>query len=240
MSSLQRGPAQSPRRTFAPGVSALAVLGAGRFGTALARQAFHSGVAVTLGTRRPPADVRGAGGVPPGVTVLPVAHAVAAAEVILLALPYDRARALTSADLSGRVVVDAMNRWAAGPVVTAGATPSSSEGVAALLQGAIVVKTLNHLAYRDVENDARPAGTLDRRAVAVAGDDCAARQEIMGMVDLLGFDAVDAGHLRTGRAFEPGTAIFDGRHDAPTMHALLHHHRRSNLEEVCLPGGLVD
>jgi 8-hydroxy-5-deazaflavin:NADPH oxidoreductase len=44
----------------------------------------------------------------------------------------------------------------------------------------------------------------------VASDDEAAAAQVQAMIERFGFDALYSGPLRTGQAFEPGTAIFDG------------------------------
>ena len=40
-------------------------------------------------------------------------------------------------------------------------------------------------------------------------------------MDRLGYDPVDTGPLSTGRAFQPGTEIFNGTHTAPQLRSLL-------------------
>ncbi|MFH5823623.1 hypothetical protein [Georgenia sp. AZ-5] len=89
------------------------------------------------------------------------------------------------------------------------------------LPGARLVKSLNHIGYHELETDHSPAGTPGRRALAVAGDDDAARAAVTGLVERLGYDAVDAGPLAAGAALEPGTEIFNGRHDGAALEALL-------------------
>lgn len=49
------------------------------------------------------------------------------------------------------------------------------------------------------------SGVLDRQSVTVfaAGDDVAAKQQVMQMARDIGFDAVDAGPLQNARLLEP-------------------------------------
>jgi len=56
--------------------------------------------------------------------------------------------------------------------------------------------------------DESPAGASDRIAVAAAGDDRLAVRAVMGLIDRLGFDPVDAGPLENGRALEPDGSPF--------------------------------
>ena len=51
---------------------------------------------------------------------------------------------------------------------------SSSEVVQRRLAESTVVKSLNHIGYHDLEDARRPAGSPERRAIGVAGDDAGA------------------------------------------------------------------
>jgi hypothetical protein len=204
----------------------IGILGAGRVGTALARQALKAGYRVRIATAKPAAEnallvnivTQGAEAVE--------AHEAAASDLVVLATPLHKYRTLNPADLAGRVVIDAMNYWA--PVdgvhddFEADAR-TSSEVVAQFLPGSRIVKSLNHIGYHELEEDDRPAGDPQRRALAVAGDDPAATELVRGFINRLGYDAVDAGPLAAGRAFQPATAIFTGSYAAAELRALVQH-----------------
>jgi predicted dinucleotide-binding enzyme len=200
------------------------VLGAGRVGTAVARQALAAGYDVLVAASGDPADIELIVGVmAPGARAVTAAEAARRGDVVVLSLPLHRYRSLDPAALTGAVVVDAMNAWPAtdGEIPELAAAPSSSELVQAHLAGARVVKTLNHIGYHELETDGTPPGTPGRRALAVAGDDPDARAVVAELVERLGYDAVDAGSLAAGAALEPGTPVFEGRHDAAALRALL-------------------
>ena len=72
------------------------------------------------------------------------------------------------------------------------------------------MKSLNHIGYRELEVDGREAGSVDRRALALASDDNDAKALVAGFIDRLGYDPIDAGPLSAGRLFQPGTDIFNG------------------------------
>ena len=74
---------------------------------------------------------------------------------------------------------------------------------AGALPSARVVKSLNQLGYHQVEEHRRPREAPDRIAIGAAGDDPAAVGTVMRLLDRLGFDPVDAGPLENGRALEP-------------------------------------
>lgn len=201
----------------------IGVLGAGRVGTAVARQAVRAGHTVKIATAKPAADIALLTEViVPGATAVD-REELRGADLIVLAVPLHKYRSIDTAVLRDRVVIDTMNYWAPvdGFMDEFETGTSTSEVIAEFLGGARVVKTLNHIGYGDLEIDSYPAGDPQRRALAVAGDDAAAKALVQDFVDSLGYDAVDAGPLAAGRAFENGTEIFNGRHDATRMQELL-------------------
>ncbi|GAA1641109.1 NADPH-dependent F420 reductase [Georgenia ruanii] len=218
--TVDRGPAEGP----AAEVRTVGILGAGRVGTALARQALRAGFRVLVAASGDPAAIGLIVEVmTPGAVAVHAADAARRADVVVLSVPLRKYGTLDPGALTGKVVVDAMNYWPEtdGHLPDLEAAPSSSEMVQAFLPGARVVKTLNHIGYHEVETDGAPAGTPGRRALAVAGDDAAARAAVGDLVERLGYDAVDAGPLAAGAALEPGTEIFAGRHDRAALERLL-------------------
>jgi 8-hydroxy-5-deazaflavin:NADPH oxidoreductase len=198
----------------------LGILGAGRVGTAIARQALRAGYDVAIAASGDPANIELIVEVmAPGARAVTAAEAARDSDLVVLAVPLRRYATLDPDMFAGRVVVDAMNYWAEtdGHIPALATAPSSSEMVADHLPGARLVKTLNHIGYHDLEIDHAPAGTPGRRALAVAGDDDAARTGAMELIEHLGFDAVDAGPLAAGTALEPGTEIFTGWFDRPGL-----------------------
>jgi len=205
-------------------VRTIGVLGAGRVGTTVARQALRAGYDVLVATASDPAEIELIVEVmAPGARAVTAAEAVGGSDVVVLSVPMRRYDTLDPALLAGRVVVDAMNYWPEtdGRLPVMDGEPSTSEVVQDFLAGARLVKTLNHIGYHELETDHSPAGTPGRRALAVAGDDDGARNLVGEVVDRLGYDVVDVGPLAAGRALEPGTEIFSGRHDAEGLRALL-------------------
>lgn len=202
----------------------IGILGAGRVGTAVARQALKAGYEVRIATAKPAEDIALLVEImTPGAVAVPAAEA-AAADIVVVAVPLHKYRTLDPALLAGRTVVDEMNYWA--PVDGAIADfendgRTSSEVVQGYLSGSAVVKTLNHIGYRDLEEDATEAGSGRRRALALAGGSNDAKALVAGFIDSLGYDPVDAGPLEAGRIFEPGTEVFNGSHTAEQLRFLL-------------------
>ena len=209
----------------------LGILGAGRVGTAVARQGLRAGYDVAIAASGDPAAIELIVEVmAPGARAVTAAEAAEAGDLVVLSAPLRRYAALDPDMLAGRVVIDAMNYWPEtdGHIAALDEAPSSSQMVADHLPEARLVKTLNHIGYHELETDHAPAGTSGRRALAVAGDDPVARVTAMGLIEQLGFDAVDAGPLAAGIALEPGSEIFTGRHDRAALERLLEHARAAH------------
>lgn len=202
----------------------IGILGAGRFGTVIARQALRAGYEVLIAASGDPAVIEHlVAREAPGARPVTAAEAVRAGDVVVLAIPLRKALALDPAMFAGAVVVDAMNHWPLvdGRIPALEVAHSTSELVQAHLTGARVVKTLNHLGSDELESDAAPPGSPGRRALAVAGDDEDARRLVMAFVERLGYDAVDAGPLAAGLALEPRSHIFNGLYDRAGLEAIL-------------------
>ena len=190
--------------------SRLAVLGAGHVGPVFARLAVKAGYPVAIATSGDPDDIALITElVIPGAQPRWASDAVAAADIVVLAMPLHRFLGLDPALLNGKLVVDAMNYWPASDgVLKPFEDCTSSEVVAGRLAGSAVVKALNHIGYHELEDRARPAGAPGRRAAGVAGDDPAAVAAIAGLVDRLGYDPVRLEGLRAGRVLQPGGPVF--------------------------------
>jgi 8-hydroxy-5-deazaflavin:NADPH oxidoreductase len=202
----------------------IGILGAGRVGTAVARQALQAGYEVKIATAKLAKEIaKIVDIITPGARAVHAAEA-SQADLVVVAVPMHKFRTLDPAALAGRTVVDTMNYWAPidGEIAELEADHrSTSEVVQDFLAGSSVVKTLNHIGYKDLETLARPAGDPDRRALALAGDNEAARAAVGIFLDRLGYDPVDAGQLAAGRALEPDTPIFATTHPAARMTELL-------------------
>lgn len=201
----------------------IGILGAGRVGTAVARQAVRAGHTVRIATGKPASEIKLLTEViVPGATAVD-RDQLRGSDLIVVAVPLHKYRSIDASVLQGHVVIDTMNYWAPvdGVMEEFEGGRSTSEVIAEFLGDVRAVKTLNHIGYGDIEVDSHPAGAPNRRALAVAGDDAQAKAMVSAFVDSLGYDVVDAGPLSAGKTFENGTEIFNGRHTAEQMCALL-------------------
>lgn len=202
-------------------MTTIAVVGVGRVGAAIARVATAAGYTVNVSASGPVEDIELLVQIViPEARAMTTPDAVRDADIVVIAVPLHKHRSLDPTPLTGKIVIDAMNYWAPVDGVIGeleNDARTSSQVVAEHLRGARVVRTLNHIGYHDLEEQSRPQGAEGRRALAVASDDEAAAQEVMDLIDGIGFDALFSGPLSTGAAFAPGTPIFTGAFTAAEL-----------------------
>lgn len=208
----------SPRGT-------IGILGAGRVGSALARAALAAGFDVRVAGSGAAEDIALLVEVViPGAQATTATDAVVDADIVIVAVPLHRALTLDPTLLDAQLVIDVTNHWAPvdGALAEVDADPrGTSEILAARHPGARIVKTINHIGYHELELDARPHGTADRRALAVAGDNRGDVATIAAFIDLIGFDPVPLRDLAAGRELQPGEAVFGRHHTAASLRELL-------------------
>jgi hypothetical protein len=190
----------------------IAVLGAGHSGPVIARIAVDAGYPVSLAASGDPARIALIARVlVPGAEPRWAADAVADADVVVLVIPIHRFASFDPALVAGKLVVDVMNYWP--PVdgvqeLFEDRQRGSSEIVQARLAGSTVVKTLNHIGYHEMDAERQPAGSPQRRALGVAGDDRTALDVVAEIIERVGYDAVRLDSLTAGRLLEAGGSVF--------------------------------
>ena len=103
--------------------------------------------------------------------------------------------------MAGKVLVDISNPISADyKTLVIGHTTSAAEEIQALAPEAIVVKAFNTIFAQLLPAEARQGKTLQ---VFVASDDEAAKGQVSGLAQSVGFEAVNAGSLSNSRFIEP-------------------------------------
>ena len=179
----------------------IAIIGAGNVGLALARNLSGLGDRITFGVPDPGKYAAQAAQL--GAAIGTVEAAIADARIVILAVPYSAALAIAEriADWSDRILIDATNPLAPGLAgLSLGTTTSAAEQIAQRARNARVVKCFNVTGAENMADPQRVDGSV---FMPVAADDAEARAQVLALARRMGFDAVDAGPLKTARYLEP-------------------------------------
>ncbi|RZS66465.1 hypothetical protein EV187_2198 [Agromyces ramosus] len=196
-------------------INRVAILGAGRVGTSIARTLVDAGYEVTLAGSGRPANVEMiAAFTAPGASARWAHEATADADLVILALPLHRLSSVNPVVLAGKLVIDAMNYWPPvdGTIAAFEDAPAGSSVVVRELLGiSHLVKTFNHTGYHDLEPDRRPAGHPERLGMAVAGDVAQDVALVAELINRIGYEPVALDRLEHGQQLQPGTPLFGAR-----------------------------
>jgi len=186
------------------------ILGAGNIAQTVAKHLIKAGYKVTLSNSTGPDSLKDiVASLGAGVTAGTPEDA-AKADIVLLALPWAALSTLSGlADWKDKVVIDATNAfisYAPDFKVADLGGRASSEVVAGQLPGARLVKAFNTLYFKILALNPEEAG--GRRVLFYSGNDAAAKKEVSGVIESLGFASIDLGDLATGSKLqEPKNAV---------------------------------
>jgi predicted dinucleotide-binding enzyme len=172
-----------------------------------------------------------------GATPVSVVDAVKRAEVVIIAIPTkavaDLPRALFANVPSSVVVIDVGNyhpELRDGPIDAIDRGMLDSQWVADQI-GHPVIKAFNNVLATSLLEKGVPKGTSGRIALAVAGDSSDAKAKVLGLVDDLGFDAVDGGDLDSSWRQQAGTPAYCRDLEATALRRALAKADRSRIAE---------
>ncbi|HKX16078.1 MAG TPA: NADPH-dependent F420 reductase [Propionibacteriaceae bacterium] len=207
------------------GVKTIGLIGAGNIGSQVARAAIASGYDVVISNSRGPETLTDlVSELGPQARAGTPEEAAALGDLVVVAIPFRAIDDVPAEPLVGKVVIDTNNYYARRDGNIAALDDdriTSSELLQARLPGAHVVKAFNHIYARQITTDGTPPGTRNRRALAIAGDDPAAKARVAELINGFGFDVVDAGPLAESRRYQPGTPGYVQRMNAEELTAAL-------------------
>ncbi|WUB61107.1 NAD(P)-binding domain-containing protein [Streptomyces sp. NBC_00582] len=187
------------------------LIGSGHIGGAVARLAVAAGLDVVLSNSRGPESLAPlVGELGPRARAATPEEAARAADLVVASVPLAAYERLPADALAGRTVIDTMvyYPYRDGAIEELDEGPLTSSGlVQRHLAGSRVVKTFANVDFLRLFTLARPAGAPDRSALAVAGDDPAAKAEVTGFLDVIGYDTADIGTLADSWRIGPNTPV---------------------------------
>jgi 8-hydroxy-5-deazaflavin:NADPH oxidoreductase len=188
----------------------IGIIGAGNIGGALARRFRAAGHDVAIANSRGPASLREFAH-ETGARAVSIEKVVQGVELVVVTIPMTKVASLPArlfADVPpGLIVVDTSNyypRERDGRIAEVEAGMTESGWVQQRI-GHRVVKAFNSILAQHLLENGRPAGSPDRIALAIAGDDAGQKSIVARLLDDIGFDAVDAGTIAESWRQQPGT-----------------------------------
>lgn len=183
----------------------IVIIGTGNMGSTLGIRWAHLGHEVVFATREPESErifelLQSAG---ENAWAGNIADVVSAGEVVVLATPFraihDSLR--MASGLADKIVIDCTNPIASDlKGLTVGLNDSAAERIAAMAQGARVVKAFNTSGVSSIAN---PQFATETPTIFICGDDAQAKEIVCHLVEELGFDVCDTGDLYVARYLEP-------------------------------------
>lgn len=174
----------------------IGIIGSGNVGSALARASVRAGHEVTISSKDP-RDAENVAQQVGAKTAKNNQAAVASAEIVILAVPFDAVEQILpelGSAVEGKVIIDVTNRFAPDQL----GAPSNAEQMQTMTK-APVVKAFNTIFASHQDNPEADGLPLDG---FVAGEDAEAKKKVLAYVESLGFRPIDAGPLAMARALE--------------------------------------
>jgi predicted dinucleotide-binding enzyme len=217
-------------------VTRFGVIGAGAMGRVFVRSLVERGHAVTMANSRGAESLRG---LAPelGAEAAAVVEVVRTSQVVFLAIPTKAVallpRGLFEGVAASTVVIDVGNyhpELRDGRIEAIERGALDSEWVATQI-GHPVIKAFNSVLADSLLEKATPRGTSGRIALPVAGDSPEAVACVLGLVDDLGFDPVEAGGLSESWRQQTGAPAYCADLDVAALRRALAEAERGRVAE---------
>jgi 8-hydroxy-5-deazaflavin:NADPH oxidoreductase len=204
-------------------MSTIGIIGSGHVGSNLAKAAIAHGYDVVLSGSGEPDTLRAlASELGPKARAATAGEAAAAGDFAIVATPISAVKSIPVEPLRNKVVIATINYF-----------PQRDGSIAEIDDGSItvpgvlqrhlpdskVVRAFSMIDAADMSGDGHPKGDKRRRAIAIAGDDAAAKRLVAGLADEFGFDVVDLGALAESWRVDPGQRGFVTRQTADELRA---------------------
>jgi len=202
-------------------MATIGLIGAGHIGSQIARLAVANGYKVVISNSRGPETLSDlVAELGPSARAATPLEAAKAGDIVVVTIPLKSYESVPVEPLAGKVVIDTNNYYPQRdghiPELDNEST-TTSELLQAHLPSSKVVKAFNHIYAAQLTTHGQPAGTRNRRALVVAGNDPGAKATVTRLLDQFGFDAVDAGPLKEGWRIQRDTPGYGPRRTADEL-----------------------
>lgn len=202
-------------------IKTIGLIGAGHIGSQLARLAVRNGYDVVLSNSRGPETLQPlVNELGPRARAGTSQQAAEAGDIVVVTIPLKNISDVPVTPLEGKIVIDTNNYY---PQRDGNIRELDEERTttAELLQRQLptskVVKAFNHIYAAELTTHGQPAGTANRRALAIAGNDAEAKRTVTHLIDQFGFDVVDIGPLSDSWRIQRDTPGYGPRRTADEL-----------------------
>jgi predicted dinucleotide-binding enzyme len=204
-------------------MTTIGIIGSGHVGSNLAKAAIAHGYDVVLSSSQGPDTLAGlVKELGPNARAATPGEAAAAGDFAIVAIPFTAIDQVPVAPLAGKVVIATINYFPQrdGHVAELDNGTATVPGLLqAHLPASKVVRAFSMINAGEMSGDGHPEGDPGRRALALAGDDPAARQLVANLYNEFGFDAVDIGGLDESWRVDVGQPAFVVRQNVAELKA---------------------
>jgi len=202
-------------------MATIGLIGAGHIGSQVARLAVASGYDVVISNSRGPETLSDlVAELGPGARAGTVMDAARSGDIVVVTVPLKNYATVPVEPLAGKIVIDTNNYYPERdghfPELDNEST-TTSELLQKHLPTSKVVKGFNHIYAAELTTHGQPAGSKNRRALVIAGDDPGAKATVTHLLDQFGFDTVDAGPLKEGWRIQRDTPGYGPRRTAEEL-----------------------
>ena len=190
----------------------IGVIGTGQIGEILIRKLRGAGYFVKMANSRGPDSLRDLAAAT-GATPVSLEEVVLNVDILFLVLPQKSVPELPKGLLRNAkldtIVIDVGNYYENrdGRIDEIEDGLTDSEWVERQIDWP-VVKVLNSVTWSSLAEAGRPAGSIDRVALSISGDNARSKEIVAQLIDRIGFDSVDAGTIAESWRQQPGSPVY--------------------------------
>ena len=204
-------------------MTTIGIIGSGHVGRNLAQAAVAHGYDVVLSNSQGPDSLAGlVNELGPRARAATPDQAAADGDFAIVAIPITTIDQVPVEPLAGKVVIATINYFPQrlGHIAEIDNGTTTAPGLLqAHLPASKVVRAFSMIGAAEMSGDGYPQGDPKRRALALAGDDPAAKQLVAGLYDEFGFDALDIGGLGESWRLDAGQPAFVTRQNLAELEA---------------------